>query len=462
MKKSSTLGCVAIALASAFWASLSEAQKTADAEKPAAFVNRQALTGFDLERKKTGRYVVGLPLANFDPSTGIGFGARAYVYWNGEKDDKLFGYVPYEKRIFLQVFRTTKGLSFHWVDFDMPVLWEGRMRLRAQAFYARNTQQHFFGLGDTGAGDINVTGLGSFQNFSDMDNAINRIGSNGQTQSHYNFYDFTKPVGLASLETSFFGGLVRLLTGVAVVHNGIDDYTGEEVDVRIDGEIERAVSDTTRLEETCQAGLLIGCDGGWDNFLRFGLVYDTRDYEPDPNSGVFVEAAVDLATSVVGSDYNYARFMVSGRGYYSPFPELADLVLATRGTIQMHSDGAPFFTQSIFPFTEDPRTGLGGHRTLRGFRQDRFVGRATGLLNVELRYTATRFNLGSQEFGLILIPFYDVGRAFDSPSDYSFDNWRWGAGMAVRLAWNQATLISVDYGLSDEDSGLYINFAHMF
>ena len=431
-------------------------------EKPAAFVNRRPLTDFDLERKKTGRYVVGLPLANFDPSTGIGFGARAYVYWNGEKDDELFRYVPYEKRIFLQVFRTTKGLSFHWVDFDTPVLWKGRMRLRAQAFYARNTQQHYFGLGESGAGNINVTGLGSFEDFSEMDDAINQIDSNGLTRSHYNFIDLTKPVGLASLETSFFGGVVRLLTGVAVAYNGISDYTGEEVDVRIDGELERAISDTTRLEESCQAGLLIGCDGGWDNFLRFGLIYDTRDYEPDPKSGVFVEAALDLATVGLGSDYNYARFMVSGRNYWSPLPDLADVVLATRGTIQMHTDGAPFFTQNIFPFTEDPRTGLGGHRTLRGFRQDRFVGRATGLLNVELRYTATRFNLLNQEFGVLLIPFYDVGRAFDSPSDYSFDNWRWGAGLALRIAWNQATLISIDYGLSDEDAGLYINFAHMF
>jgi hypothetical protein len=35
-------------------------------------------------------------------------------------------------------------------------------------------------------------------------------------------------------------------------------------------------------------------------------------------------------------------------------------------------------------------------------------------------------------------------------------------GAVLRLSWNLATLVTVDYGISAEDAGLYVNFGHMF
>ena len=34
-----------------------------------------------------------------------------------------------------------------------------------------------------------------------------------------------------------------------------------------------------------RAGLVVGCGGGFDNTLKLGLAYDTRDFEPDPELG---------------------------------------------------------------------------------------------------------------------------------------------------------------------------------
>jgi hypothetical protein len=34
--------------------------------------------------------------------------------------------------------------------------------------------------------------------------------------------------------------------------------------------------------------------------------------------------------------------------------------------------------------------------------------------------------------------------------------------LGLRVAWNDATIVVVDYGRSSEDSGLYINFNHQF
>src|SRR5207302_189205 len=111
--------------------------------------------------------------------------------------------------------------------------------------------------------------------------------------------------------------------------------------------------------------------GGRDDFLRLGVSYDTRDFEPDPNTGIFLDAALDAGTVALGSQYDYARFLVAARGYVSPFP--IDLVLAGRAVFEVQTKGAPFFSMDTLPFTEDPRLGLGGHRTMRGFRPDRFV-----------------------------------------------------------------------------------------
>src|SRR5688500_2448781 len=58
------------------------------------------------ERKRESWYLTGLPLAAYDPNFGIGGGARAYSYFNGDRSDPLFSYTPYFHRLFLQGFAT--------------------------------------------------------------------------------------------------------------------------------------------------------------------------------------------------------------------------------------------------------------------------------------------------------------------------------------------------------------------
>jgi hemolysin activation/secretion protein len=137
-------------------------------------------------------------------------------------------------------------------------------------------------------------------------------------------------------------------------------------------------------------------------------------------------------------------------------------VLAGRAVFEAQSKGAPFFSMDTFPFTEDPRTGLGGHRTMRGFKQDRFVGSVMTLANAEVRWTFWRTCFLKQKFAFIVVPFLDVGRPYDSVQQLQITGWRAAYGGALRIAWNLATIVTVDYGRSSEDSGLYINFNHIF
>lgn len=439
---------------------------TAEAEPslppaPPGFDGKHPLSPEDYARKNQGGYFTGLPLFNFDPNTGFGFGARAYYYYNGARADPLFAYTPYLHRVFLQAFVSTRGLQFHWLDYDAPAVGGTPYRIRSQAIYARNTEQHFFGV-DT-MQPLTFTGAGrSFERFSEYEDALSEVRPDGTTLSRYDHYDVIRPLWLISVERTFFDGVVRPLFGFGFSYAIIDDYTGETVTaIDATGDEVEATMGPTRLSEECAAGL-VGCEGGWDNGLRFGLSFDTRDFEPDPNSGVFADMALDLSTRVLGSAYDYARFLTSVRVFVSPLPEVADLVFAVRGTFQVQSRGTPFFSLPVLPYTEDFRTGLGGHRTLRGYQQDRFIGHVLSLVNLEARWTFHRFAVLRQKFALMLVPFVDAGAVFPAVEEFTFSDWRHGQGAGFRASWNLATVISVDYAFSSEDSGLYVNFNHQF
>ena len=114
------------------------------------------------------------------------------------------------------------------------------------------------------------------------------------------------------------------------------------------------------------------------------------------------------------------------------------------------------------PFIEDTRTGLGGHRTLRGFRQDRFVDHVMNAASGEVRWTFARTTIWKQKLAFIAVPFADVGHAFDSVESIGVHDWKPSYGGAFRVGWNLATIGTFEYGRSAEGTGVYANFGHMF
>lgn len=417
----------------------------------------------DLARKNERGYVTGLPLFAFSTDIGLGGGARAYYYWNGSRGDERFATTPYLHRIFLQAFASTRGIQFHWLDYDAPRIFHTPYRIRSQLIFARNLVSNYFGHGNRAISPLAFPGApGTFDSFAAYDAAQHQV-VDGQTWAKYDQFDLLRPLWIASIERSLARERVRVLGGFGFSYTRLRDYSGRMVDaIGPGGGDTQALEAPTRLREDCDAGLLVGCSGGREGWLRLGISYDTRDFEPDPNRGVFADAALDLGTKALASEYDYARLLVAVRGYWSPLPQMADLVVAARGLVQLQSKGLPFFSLDALPFTEDFRNGLGGHRTMRGYRQNRFVGRAMAATTLELRWTFARFTVARQKFGLIAVPFVDAGRSFDAPSALTVRDWRPSYGGALRVSWNLATLLTIDYGRSSEDSGFYINFGHIF
>jgi len=92
------------------------------------------------------------------------------------------------------------------------------------------------------------------------------------------------------------GGRFRTLYGVNVQNVSITRYDSQA-----------AFGPTTKLGEDCEAKRANNCQGGWNNTLRAGVAFDTRDYDPDPNSGVFVDATGQWSSKGFGSVADYLR-----------------------------------------------------------------------------------------------------------------------------------------------------------
>lgn len=434
---------------------------------PAFLAQKRRMTPEAIADKREHGYFTGLPLANADPDTGVGFGARVLYFENGAKDDALFPITPYRHRAFAQAFGSTKGYQYHWLDYDAPYLNESPWRLRASLVFEKNIATNYFGVGSRAMDRLSYAGDGrSFAHYDDYLADLRRLRPDGTAFTRNDQYVLTKPTANVSFERDFFGGVVRSLVGFNASYVDVRQWTGEEIraDDPATGRTDVSARQArTRLDDDCAARRLVGCEGGFNNALRLGVAYDTRDFEPDPNSGAFVELNGAFAHRGMGSRYDWARITFSPKVYVSPFPKLADLVVAGRLLGSFASEDTPFFALREIPFADYDRYGLGGLRTLRGFRQDRFVGRVALLGNLEVRWTFAQVRpLPKQHFAFILAPFVDVGRVFDDLSALELKRFATGQGAGFRIAWNQATIIAVEYGRSRESSTLYVNFNHPY
>jgi len=440
---------------------------TAQAQAPPPFLaNKAPLDPVELAHKEEGTYPTGTPLIDSDPDTGFGLGVQGFVYWDGDRKDPLFAYAPYRHRLSIQVIATSNGYQQETVAYDAPYLLDSPFRLRAQLYYERNTAANYFGRGAATMGDLGFTAAGShtYPTFDSYTAALQQLRL-GRAYTLYNKYWLEDPTLQTAVERTLAGGLVRVQLGFGGQIVRVRDYTGTltQADDPATGANVPATMGTTRLEEDCKAARVLGCSGGVHDTIKLGIAFDTRDYEPDPNSGVFADLTAEVSSRYVGSSFDYARVTFAPRGFYSPFPRLTDLVVAGRLVYSVQTDGVPFFAMNELAFTDMDRSGLGGLWTLRGYKQDRFVGSVSALANVELRWTVPGFvRVFEQDLALQIAPFFDTGRVFDTIGDFTFAQWRYGGGAGLHVLWNKATVIVFDYGVSSEDQGLYMDFGQQF
>jgi len=410
------------------------------------------LSDEDVAKKKEGWYPTGLPLLNYDSDNGFGYGVRAYLYNNGTRDEEYFAYAPYKMQLYAQFYQTTDGYQYHEVNLDMPYIMGTKFRIITSVAYDKKINANFFGIGADAAKrkltiyDNSFNVVKQFDKYKDF---VEYYDDNPGYTKYFN-YQYTKPSYFLNIYRDLTQNL-KMLVGFEVKKVTIDTWDGEKFDGDPQG--------PTLLEQLKPEGY----KGGWSNFARLGVYYDTRDYEPDPKSGYFIDYAFEVSRGWLGSDYDFIRNTVQLQ-YYVPL--LSSLTLALRAGYTDTNMDAPFFEMGYFGFSLNRRTGNGSNRTIHGYKEQRFVAPTMTVANTELRWKFAEANPWNQNFQFKLTAFYDVGNVYDKAGDpFSeprFGDYKQAYGGGLVIAWNMATIIHFYYGMSKEDTSISVNFNHTF
>jgi len=219
-------------------------------------------------------------------------------------------------------------------------------------------------------------------------------------------------------------------------------------------------------------------DGGINNFIKAGIIFDTRDNEPNPQTGVWEELFFVSAPGFLGNkDYAFTKLVVTHRQY---FPIIKDqFSFAYRLSYQGNLFGdMPFY---MLPFVFDSkitRDGLGGSKTMRGIMRNRVVGESMAFGTLELRYKFLRTVVFNQNLYIAISGFMDSGTVLKK---YEFDTSGVPAGQIIydtdesihlsfggglHFALNENFVVAIDYGIAadkrDGTSGLYIGLNWLF
>lgn len=56
-------------------------------------------------------------------------------------------------------------------------------------------------------------------------------------------------------------------------------------------------------------------DGGWNNHIKLGFIYDTRDFEPNPTQGIWSEIILFASPAIAGNSFGYTKLSLTHRQY---------------------------------------------------------------------------------------------------------------------------------------------------
>ena len=440
-----------------------------------SFIKSKRMSDADLEKKKEGIFITGIPDFSSDPVTGFGLGIRTNVYWNGKRTNPFFAYTPYLAKLKANAAYYTSNAKELILSLDVPYYKGTRWRFKVDFKAQQNPANLYFGSTETTLGELRLpstpNGGQTYSTYSDFDKArkILRTGGVGEASLVTDALSnrFRETEFMLNLKADYAlgkKGVWRIMGGYEIQHLSYKTFEGTEAEAidPANGQSVKAPNGTSLLRRDFQQGLISGLDGGWVSILQTALIYDTRDFEPDPTRGYYLEIANEFSNPIIGSQFNFDKLFIQGR-FYKKLPIGTRTVLGGRLCIgNIFGDNAPFFEYQDQWSPEGSINALGGKQSLRGHRANRFLARSLAFANFELRYRITETKLGKQRFAFTLAPFFDAGTVRDKWQDINFTNIKTSYGGGLRVAWNQSTIVSFDYGISKEDKLFYFGIGQAF
>lgn len=417
------------------------------------------------DRIKKGWNFGALPSVLFNSDLGFQYGLLANIFNYGDGSV----YPDYRYSFYTEWSRTTKGGGINQLFFDSKYLMPWGMRITADFSFLTQQALDFYGF----------NGYEARYNpdWEDRDSPdyISRM-----------FYRLGRELIRldASLQKPIGNSPFRLMGGLAFFRVTVDEVDLGKLNKGLSPD--RLIPDVPGLYRKYVDWGLITDDekeGGNIFMVKAGMVYDTRDNEPNPMKGLWSEALIAACPSVDKRVSGYVKLVLIHRQYFTIIRDR--LSLATRLGYQGSLTGkVPFYMQP-YMINSFPKTttvdGLGGSRTIRGILRNRVVGDAIAYGNFELRYKIVRAYFWRQNFYFALTGFADAGQVVKAhPVNWELvpidirPGYRGEAGESLHLAYgwglkiamNQNFVISADYGRAadqrDGRDGMYIGLNFLF
>lgn len=410
---------------------------------------------------KKGWNFGAVPAIAYDSDLGFRYGGIVNLYNYGDGST----YPKYLHSIYLEWSKTTKGSGQTIISYDSEELIKG-IRVLAEARYMTEKALDFYGF----------NGYEAFYNPSLEDDNhadyVSRMYYRHERKDLRLKLDFQGKLFNENLKWNAGGLSENIKTGTVDI-NVLNKGQAEE----------NLLPDTALLyDKFVERGVIKNDEknGGNHNFLRLGVVYDTRDNEPNPMKGIWAEALLLAAPEFMGEKgYGFSRFALTYRQYFTLKKEV--LNFAGRVSYQGLLTGKmPFYMLPFVYDTKDTRDGLGGSKTLRGILRNRVVGEDVLFGNFELRWKFYRTRMFKQNFYFAINPFVDMGivtskygidllnvsENFYGSIVYKKEKLHMSYGMGLHIAMNQNFIVAIDYGIAhksqDGNRGLYIGLNFLF
>ena len=420
------------------------------------------------ENIKKGWNLGALPVVSYNSDLGFQYGALVNLYHYGDGSK----YPTYNHSLYFEASWYTKGSGIFRFYYDSEELIKG-IRVSADVSYIPDQAYSFLGL-------------------NGYDAVYNHAWEETSSDDYRSRLFYRQKREFFRVKLDFQGKMVGNLNWLAGF-NLFSIYT-TSVDIE---HLNKGKSEGDMLPDTLglydkyvEWGIIPESEasGGLLTNFKLGMVYDSRDNEPNPMRGIWTEIIlIGAAKPLSNMETGFTKLVVTHRQYFTLVKERLSFVyrLGLQTTI---FGKAPYYVEPIMYMSKmngAGSEGLGGAKTLRGILRNRVVGDGIVYGNFEFRWKAIYANWFNQNLYFAFSAFFDSGRVIKNYEveskvtgvDYSPDveanyfafgteSFHNSIGGGLHIAMNQNFILAIDYGkaLNEQDgnSGIYIGMNFLF
>lgn len=407
-----------------------------------------------------------LPAVTFDTDLGFQYGALVDLYNYGDGSR----YPKYNHKFYFEVSRFTKGSGINRIYYDSDQLIKG-LQTTFDLSYLSDMAYDFYG-------------------FNGYDAVYKADWADDESADYKSrmFYKYDRKLFRfkGDIQGKLSGENFRWITGWNFQNFKVGSVNIDKLNKGKDEEEKLpTLTEEPGLFEKYQDWGIIGgneVDGGFVPTFKGGIVFDTRDNQPNPMKGVWTDAVIEVSPKILGAESSFSKLSLIHRQYFTIVPDNLSLVyrLAYQTTL---GGTVPFYYQSqviTSQLTGATSEGLGGGSTIRGILRNRVIGDGIFYGNVEARWKVVRFNFIKNNFYIGLNGFTDFGRVTNKitvnpnsglwwQNDYlkkDAEKMHYSYGAGLIIAMNENFVIAMDYGMAadkqDGKSGFYMGLNYLF